>query len=804
MDAQPRAWMLVAVLLLSACGGGGDGGDGGDTVALSPPTQATIGPAGGTVPVPISEGTQAELEFPAGALRETVSLILTPEAPEPGAHVRVRVEPGNLALAKAVTLRLRGLSTSQSAGVTFYIGSLGDRMFVPTRADPADATLSAQTLLLMLAEAPPLQAAAARPRRLDTTARTSHSGNAGFINVGQMDCLVLLPELGTQIAQASQSGFAAQRAHQLTQTYEVVKLNCAGSSDAAVQAELQLEIDEIEQRACDALTAAVEDILLFTFPTVDEFYGRASRLLGAQGALDSIGASCSPPITMQQAYAKAMSDYIAGFDARVSATGFGGPGWLSSRGELKQIVRLYDDAFMLEMNAEQQAVANTVLRPALAKLHERAFQTCLADNPAEQGQLADLFSGGQVYGNAIAFLAFDETGQAFDGNGRALIPPGIAQDIQYCASSLNIRAYEGAELLPEPALQLGGGVAPGTQVTHGTIKVPVAEGVLVLDGIIRPLLCASQDPNAAAAYDPSSLVIKFNGVTVQTLGAAGANLLPGQPLELDMQALYTAAGLDVNAPGDYPLEIHREGTGCGGLLYGDASLKLFDVTVRSEEAGGEVLLVSATVADGLNLCETKVTALDTLGAQTLEDNRGTNPANCLASLRGGDVEAAASARSSISGPTMLASETPRGVTGLSADASGSVSARATPDVNTDSVIHRAVAAARVDRQAHGELLVQGAPVTMTISGSVAGFAAAGVSWQPSAGGAGEAGSHALGASGNTTPVFGSLSHTVRLVPGQRVRYTLFVNAVALDDDQNPGDSRPSQEGTASLAVTFTP
>ena len=715
MYALPRAILPIAVLLLAACGGGGSSSS--EPGALSAPTQAEIGPAGGTLEVPISTGVMAELEFPAGALRETVSLTFTPEAPETGARMRLRIEPGDLELAGPVSLRLTGTSPSQPGSAAFYVGSLDDRMVVPTTTDPASVALTAQTRLLLLEAAPALEARAARSQRL----QTGGTGQAGFINVAQMDCLNLLPELTAQIFRARQSEFTAHRVYQLTQTYRMVESMCAGSDDAAVEAQLELQMQEIRQTACEAMVRTVDAIVLFVAPTEEEFYERSNRLLGAQAAVELVGGSCNAPMSTMDAYAKAMSDYIEAFRNRVNSMGFGGPVWLARRAELKQIVRLYEVAGMLEMGREQQAILDTVFKPALAKLHERAFETCRRDNPAEQGRLADLKSGGQVYGDAIAFLALDE-------DGIALIPTGIAQDIQYCASRLSIRAYDGAEPLPGPALQLGGGDAPGAQLAQGTIQVPLAEGVLSLDGVVRPLLCAS--PNAAAAYDPSTLVIRFNGVTVSELSPAAANFLPGMPLELDMQALYAAAGLDADAPGTYALEIFREGTSCGGM-YGEDSFKLFEVTVKSDEAAAAPsisVVSSSTMADlagrGGGGCSGGATRTFTSspfsrherGDMDLSGPQGAGRTNCEASVPG--ITARLTAQRRLSGPQL--STTP--VTALPASFSGGaeVSERLQLEIANPATGWRQSAGASAHVEVHGawEFQASGAPVAYTVSVSV--------------------------------------------------------------------------------------
>ena len=108
--------------------------------------------------------------------------------------------------------------------------------------------------------------------------------------------------------------------------------------------------------------------------------------------------------------------------------------------------------------------------------------------------------------------------------------------------------------------------------------MPVQEGVISLQGIIRPLHCAT--PTTALAYENSTLVIKFNNTTVDELTHANGDFLPDTPVDLDVSDLYTAAGLDPNTPGTYVLKVVRQGTGCEGV-YGEATVDLFEITVIS-------------------------------------------------------------------------------------------------------------------------------------------------------------------------------------------------------------------------------
>jgi hypothetical protein len=229
---------------------------------------------------------------------------------------------------------------------------------------------------------------------------------------------------------------------------------------------------------------------------------------------------------------------------------------------------------------------------------------------------------------------------------------------------------------------------------------------------------------------------------------------------------------------------------------------------RPEGPGAEVLLVKAFHSEYLGTsrheCRARVNVYDPVGGSAAaEDVHATNPSTCIASVLGGEHEARSSARSSLSGPLQPDPSTPQVVTSLAGSASGSAAAVATPDFNSDTVIHRSVAGASAYVTGSGELLVQGEAVTMTITGSVAGFAMFIVRWSPSSGGVGESGSYGFVPTG-MTPASGTLSRTVRLQPGQVIRFDYAVDAYALDDDQNTADSTPSQEGTVTFGITFTP
>lgn len=590
MKRRSGFFIFAFILLLTMAGCGGDEGtsppaaghpgDGGGSqgIALSPPVQGRMAPTGGSITVPISGGAEADLLFPDGALRETVSFTITPEQLESGGRLRLRIEPGDVVLAKPVTVRLRLPSGEATDALAVYVGSLGNRLVLPTAVDAATGTVTAETHLF----APEAAVSATKPMMAGAGEGGAAEGGSGFINAAEMNCSNLLPELSAEIAQAKLFEFTSERAYQLTQKYKSTKAMCDSLGDATEQAELQLQAQEIQQEACDAQIVNLESISLFLVETEEQLYDKMTRLLGSQASLDLVSGPCSPSLTMSDGLTKAVSDYLVEYQKRIDSPNFGGGTWLGLRGEVKSIVKLYDDAGMLLLADHKQTVIDTLLKPALDKLHARAYQLCRQDNLAEgdQSYLADVMSGGQVFGIPIAFLAVDSYG-------KTLVPAGLDKDIQYCASDLTVQAYDGTDLLPDQTQELGGGDTPGAHVTQGAIEVPVAEGVLSLEGIIRPLRCAT--PTTVAAYDASTLVIKFNGVTVKELIHSEGDFLPVNPVDLDVSDdLYTAAGLDPNAPGAYVLEIFRQGTGCNGV-YGEASVKLFDLTVVSAAPAVKVI-----------------------------------------------------------------------------------------------------------------------------------------------------------------------------------------------------------------------
>jgi hypothetical protein len=181
-----------------------------------------------------------------------------------------------------------------------------------------------------------------------------------------------------------------------------------------------------------------------------------------------------------------------------------------------------------------------------------------------------------------------------------------------------------------------------------------------------------------------------------------------------------------------------------------------------------------------------------------------NPATCFA--QAWDAKAEGWAVSSASGPTQDRFATPTPVTSLSSIASAAASGTSTPDIYIETPPHIRRASGSGYGAFGGEwlLLVQGQAVTMTITGTLSGYTRFAASWAPSSSDVGVAGSYVRDPVRGET---GTMSHSVRLEPGQQVhiRYTGQAGAGAPGAPPDPGGvPQMGPSATASFSVVFTP
>jgi len=566
--------------VLSSCG------DTQEPVTTTPSSvESVIGSEGGTIIVPMGNDAELQLVFPGGAVLDTIRFTVTPETPEAGAVLRARIVPGDVALYRPVTasVRLRASELRQTLGI--YVGSQPNRFFVPTEVDNATNLITGQTQTFFTAAT---SGVANGVVRAALTGGTQDAELPGFLNIADANCTNQLSELAARIEYAKNYSFSAKPgAYELIQQYKAMQAACEDPNSAEAIL-IEQEIVHIQKEVCDARATTLDSIFLTADGDEAQFYKRVTRLAGSEAVVVLASADCGSSITFLQALEKSITDYLTAYSVRLNSPGFGGGTWLGLRGEIKSIVKVHQEAVMLSLDDHAEAIIDTILKPALAILHARAYQLCRTDTLAEgnQAYLADVMSGGQVYGTPIGFLV--DVFFVVDYYGEPYVPEFIADDVQYCASDLTVEAYDGLDLLTDQTLELGGGDTPGSHVAEGTIEVPVAEGVLSFEGIVRPLRCTT--PTDSSTYDASQLVFKFNGATVKTLAPDDGDFLPAVPVELNVSDMYATAGLDPGSPGTYHLEIYREGTGCNEV-YGEPTVKLFDISVVSATTAPSVTLI---------------------------------------------------------------------------------------------------------------------------------------------------------------------------------------------------------------------
>jgi hypothetical protein len=384
---------VVLSFVVAGCSSGGSSPSSSNTPLSPTPVQATVTPSGGTVQAE-SDDTTFKLTIPTGAVRENVTLTLTPVEPESGAWARLQVEPAGVQFFEPVTLTITTPQAQSGLLAGIYLGSAGNRFAVPTTVNPATGTLTATTLVLgasLLGQAKPIALG---------VDGEEEAGESDFINVGGLNCANELSVLAARIEYAENFVFSANpSAYELIQQYKAMQGACANPNPTEAQ-QMEQETTQIKQEACTAQTNTLDAVNLVAVVSEEDLYENVARLLGSQASLDLTSAECGSPGAMGQGFAKAVSDYIADYEQRVNSPNFGGGTWLGLRGEVKSIIKLYDDAGMLLLEEHQQSIIDTLLKPALDRLHARAYQLCREDNLAEgdQSYLADVMSGGQVFG----------------------------------------------------------------------------------------------------------------------------------------------------------------------------------------------------------------------------------------------------------------------------------------------------------------------------------------------------------------------------------------------------------------------
>jgi hypothetical protein len=334
------------------------------------------------------------------------------------------------------------------------------------------------------------------------------------------------------------------------------------------------------------------------------------------------------------------------------------------------------------------------------------------------------------------------------------------------------------------------------------------------------LLSAAADRASFALGDTVNVSVQLDAATLDFV--AGLYNVESVELRRSFSGITTVVAAQTAAPGqsrfDFNVIAPHAGDVADWHVFVTTRLLPFELLSlelgRAAVHGVEVLLLRGQAAAGREcLARAEEFYLDgitpNIEAQVTRDE--VDPSRC--EVMAGSARATSSASASASGPALDDSiEAPRPIATLTA--AGSISVNATGDVPGGSLTTGWASRSSALAEADGdwELRVQGQAVTMTITGSINnGFFEA--DWFPSAAGAGAHGGYRLSGD-EEVGASGTLSHSVRLEPGQSVRIQVDTHRTGGDarasTEYDPGrtDNRlhDSQSASASwsLAVTFTP
>ncbi len=577
-------WFLLSLALI-ACE---------SSVAPDPtdrPSQTQIGVDGGTLEAATEDGAQLRIEFPAGAVVEPTDFSLKATTPNSGDLARFTIHPAGL-LRVPVTIELEmPADWSLGARPGFHFGSAASPTYVLATFDSGARTLSFQTQYLGY---PALPAVAAR-KDIDGVGdgdepEPTEDELTDALNVGDIECSVLLNNMAGQIQQAQLYQFSIQPVDQLIKEFKLLQAECENE----LGADFQDQVAFLETVACAGYAEAIinaESVLPAT--TAAELSDRVCSIMSTQAIKNVVVAECGDDF--EDAVAEQFAGYIQNIEAEVTAPGYiSGVGpWDTLWGQLHDVLKVLAAAHTLDVVEAQQLIENDLLPLMLTVFREAAYAPCLGEFHTQQ-YLADLRIAGVLMNHPI-------------GSGTALpdwapfTQEELEEDLQWCGSELDIAIFEAVENQPIETVQLIGGTAPGESEHEVSIDVP-ADGFIELSGPIRALFCI--DPlGGNTSFSQDTLVIQADGETLGTLNATAGVFLTS-PFDISVEQTLELLGLPADGSEGFTLRIVRQGDVCQGL-YGSPTFELFRVDVNSEgcpvgKAGCQAGFVIATSQAEIN------------------------------------------------------------------------------------------------------------------------------------------------------------------------------------------------------------
>ena len=541
------------------------------------PVATTLAPAGGAVTVVSSEHVSVTFTFPAGAVKQPVSLRLVPLPLQGSAWLRVSIEPAGLLLQQpaAVVITLPP-GTSARDGVVRVGGS--SPYLLP--ATVTGSTLAVSTNWFRFPSA--LHHLVLQQPRRASTAVTQNPGD-------QLEALALPFDSELALAESL--------------------LAAAVQSDA---------IDDVL-----ALQSVILKILLFRNQPEDaaridalilKMYGSAcAGLHRSQARLDALPVqSCSPegsPAQKQllsweralQVLGTPQGETCAGNeDSGYLATlrkSFVGTGVDSIRTNPVAFAECVCRTAQLNGFQDQELAAactarlspggksDEVLRPAavvaaadvkgFARLEQLPDAAQALGDGEEQPLLLDArtsaFAHGKTDGNS---QPVGELLQRVPGE------PAAQEDAEYAAGTVNFAAIAAgnATVSGTLAVDAAGGETPATTTAPLAVR---SDGKVQLTGPLPSLECPpAVDGTTPASRENDSLSVRVAGTEVarQPADVTGDLLTP--TITLQVADLYSAARQDPAVTPDLDLELWRDSPGCGGV-YLTGPFKLYTLQLKA-------------------------------------------------------------------------------------------------------------------------------------------------------------------------------------------------------------------------------
>lgn len=561
MTTRRHLACLAAALLLSACGGGGgdttDGPAAGAEAAqvdLRTVRQSIDPVAGGSV-----RADGLALEFPAAALGSTAKEVaLVTRSATSGSIASFRLEPAGQRLKQPVTLSYT--ADAMPANAHFFWNIDGALTLMP--GSRAGNTLSTTITSLGYAaggKRRPLVGSALMQRLgVDGRSRALADGDAGGnLEVRLLQCEEHADTLRVLLS-ATDWQTDADRAIALHDDLVALRDSCSG-----------VELRAIEQRACSALTLAVDNAAVFAVTSMPAFKELVTSLHAAAAIVQTSGATCdaaggADPETRAAQLIEAKFDQLLSFvEARVVNAGLAGA---ATQAELAELMGLEGDCERLGLDAPCARIANELYPRVLDILRSTAFDACRATGAPEPSRLHAL---GQTLSTPQKFFGFASYG-----------PFALETDAMYCTNpGLSMKVFRGATTLANEitsrakAIDALGGL--NEYKRSASIKVP-PNGSLGVAGRVQALRCADGTPSNA------ELVFRISGRELARYPRNGdVYTLATQPLEFLVERDLARVGLPTSGVDTRTLTLVREGGGCdvGSETVFNQSFTLFSVAL---------------------------------------------------------------------------------------------------------------------------------------------------------------------------------------------------------------------------------